>query len=150
MRTFGEMSKELIDLAGRGMHRIVNGNWVAMPDLNHQSETATIAAVNIKLELLRLWDMVAGEINHLWPNVPEGRFSEIDIAFGLYEGEIRSVLFYFIDNEIHHRGEGDLCTCTRSASSLPISGNDDLLTVKRRQALRVRFFALSRPLPVYL
>ncbi|MEX0661132.1 MAG: DinB family protein [Balneolaceae bacterium] len=106
MRTFGEISKELIDLAGRGIHGIATGNWDALPDLDHQTETASIATVHSKQELLRLWDMVTGEINSLWPTIPEGRFSEVDVAFGLYEGEIKSTLFYFIDNEIHHRGQG--------------------------------------------
>lgn len=106
MRTFGEMSKELIDLAGRGIHGIAKGNWDALPELNHQTETAAIAAVNTKEELLCLWDMATGEIQNLWPQISEGRFEEIDVALGLYEGEIRSTLFYFIDNEIHHRGQG--------------------------------------------
>lgn len=65
-----------------------------------------ITAVNTKQELLYLWNRATDEIQTLWPQIPQGRFSEIDIAFGLYEDEIRSTLFYFIDNEIHHRGQG--------------------------------------------
>ena len=30
----------------------------------------------------------------------------MDTAFGEYEGVLHGVLLYWIDNEIHHRGQG--------------------------------------------
>ena len=56
--------------------------------------------------LLGLWDRVTGDIDALWPEIPEGRFREFDKAFGDFEGPVWSHVFYFIDNEIHHRGQG--------------------------------------------
>ena len=32
--------------------------------------------------------------------------SENILLFGMYEGTVISSIFYFIDNEIHHRGQG--------------------------------------------
>ena len=34
------------------------------------------------------------------------RFLEVDTAFGAYEGVIFGLFQYWIDNEIHHRGQG--------------------------------------------
>ena len=38
--------------------------------------------------------------------IPPRRFEEVDTAFGQWEGVIHGLLFYWIDNEIHHRGQG--------------------------------------------
>jgi hypothetical protein len=57
-------------------------------------------------EVLTLWDEVTGQINSYWAQIPPGRFQEHDVAFGVYEGTIYSHLLYFIDNEVHHRGQG--------------------------------------------
>ena len=37
---------------------------------------------------------------------PGRRFEAVDTAFGQYEGVIYGLLLYWIDNEIHHRGQG--------------------------------------------
>jgi uncharacterized damage-inducible protein DinB len=34
------------------------------------------------------------------------RFQETDKAFGQWEMTIYGLLFYLVDNEIHHRGQG--------------------------------------------
>jgi uncharacterized damage-inducible protein DinB len=56
--------------------------------------------------LLRQWDETTDLINTLWPRIPPARFQEVDTAFGMYEGVIYGLLLYWIDNEIHHRGQG--------------------------------------------
>jgi uncharacterized damage-inducible protein DinB len=56
--------------------------------------------------LLREWDETTDLINTLWPRIPPERFREVDTAFGMYEGVIYGLLLYWIDNEIHHRGQG--------------------------------------------
>ena len=57
-------------------------------------------------ELLRMWDETTEQIDALWPEIPARRFEEVDTAFGQYEGVIYALLLYWIDNEIHHRGQG--------------------------------------------
>jgi uncharacterized damage-inducible protein DinB len=57
-------------------------------------------------ELLQLWDEVTDRINELWPQIPPQRFEEVDVAFGQWEGVVSGLFLYWIDNEIHHRGQG--------------------------------------------
>jgi uncharacterized damage-inducible protein DinB len=106
MRPFADMVRELIGMAGMGIHGVAKGDWKALPELNYHSKKADISMVATKEELLQFWDRVTEEVNTLWPQIPEGRFQETDVAFGQYEGKIWWHLFYFIDNEIHHRGQG--------------------------------------------
>lgn len=97
MRSFGALVLEMIAMAGPGMKGIVTKQWSAY------SEPEAPAT---KQELLQVWDRITDEINTQWPLIPAGRFQEVEAAFGQWEGTIHSTLFYFIDNEIHHRGQG--------------------------------------------
>lgn len=106
MRPFADMVKELTGIAGMGVHGMATGNWNKPDGLNYWEETSMLARINTKQGLLEIWDKITEEINRTWPEIPEGRFREEDVAFGQYEGTIWSHLFYFIDNEIHHRGQG--------------------------------------------
>ena len=56
--------------------------------------------------LLQRWDATTARIDALWPGIPPARFEAVDKAFGQYEGVIYGLLLYWIDNEIHHRGQG--------------------------------------------
>ena len=56
--------------------------------------------------MLTLWDEVTEEISELWSQIPEERFREKDLAFGQWQGTIYWFILYWIDNEIHHRGQG--------------------------------------------
>jgi uncharacterized damage-inducible protein DinB len=53
-----------------------------------------------------LWDAVTDELNALWPQIPAQRFNEVDAAFRVYKGVVYALMLYWIDNEIHHRGQG--------------------------------------------
>jgi uncharacterized damage-inducible protein DinB len=53
-----------------------------------------------------MWDKATEEVNTLWPQIPEGRLQEDDVAFGMWPGKVYWTLFYIIDNEIHHRAQG--------------------------------------------
>lgn len=106
MRPFADMARELIGIAGMGIHGITRGDWNTPSELNYHSKTSPLAVAGTKEELLRFWDGVTEEINALWPEIPESRFRETDAAFGQYEDEIWSHIFYFIENENHHRGQG--------------------------------------------
>ena len=101
MRPFSVMVMELIDLAG-GISGLVNGEWKSMDEMSHANGNLP----KTKAELLVLWDEVSEQIEKYWPQLSEARFQEIVLAFGAYEGPVYSTLLYFIDNEIHHRGQG--------------------------------------------
>lgn len=75
---------------------VVSGEW---------AQTVT-KEPRTRQELLRLWDETTEQINGLWPQIPLKRFQETTTAFGQYEGRVSDLLFYVIDNEIHHRGQG--------------------------------------------
>lgn len=96
MRPFAEMVYEFLGMAVPGIKGIATGKW---------EKWADAANVTTKKELLGLWDKATEEINQLWPSVPQQRWQEEDVAFGQWPGTCVSFIFYFIDNEIHHRGQ---------------------------------------------
>jgi uncharacterized damage-inducible protein DinB len=65
-----------------------------------------INEANSKANILALWDKATEEINGYWAQIPDERFHETILAFGQYEGTVLSSILYYIDNEIHHRGQG--------------------------------------------
>jgi hypothetical protein len=100
MRPFSALAMEIIRMTAPGIVGIVTGNWQTMEDfMSEANEPKT------KEELLNLWDIVTEKVNSNWPLIPPHRFHESDVAFGQYEGKIYWTLLYFIDNEIHHRGQ---------------------------------------------
>jgi uncharacterized damage-inducible protein DinB len=103
MRPFSELALELITIAPAGMQGLATGVWQQAGELFHHSDAVKPTT---KDELLRLWDLVTEQINTLWPTVAPERWQEIDLAFGMYEGPMYSQVFYWVDNEIHHRGQG--------------------------------------------
>ena len=103
MRPFSALAMEMVMMAAPGIHGVVSGVWkefgtLEQVKLNPEPKT--------KAELLEVWDGVTVEIEKYWPQIPPHRFMEKETAFGLYEGTIINHIFYFIDNEIHHRGQG--------------------------------------------
>jgi uncharacterized damage-inducible protein DinB len=97
MRPFSELAMEMIAMAAPGVKGVATGKW----EQYTQDEPPTS-----KRELLKIWDAVTDEINKTWAQIPPTRFREVDVAFGQYEGPNYQTIFYFIDNEIHHRGQG--------------------------------------------
>ncbi len=100
MRTFAELAMEIVGMAVPGLKGIVTGNWENGQDVFSRKVPPT------KQQLLDLWDETTEQINLLWAKIPPHRFQEIDVAFGLYEGPGYYTICYWIDNEIHHRGQG--------------------------------------------
>lgn len=98
MRPFAGMLQELLGIAVPGIREIVGGK---VEKLNENIEKA-----NSKANILALWDDATAEINNYWPLIPEEKFHEKILTFGQYEGTVWSSIFYFIDNEIHHRAQG--------------------------------------------
>jgi uncharacterized damage-inducible protein DinB len=97
MRPFAQLVMEMFGMAVPGMQGIVSRKWDKFADTTD---------LHTKQDLLTRWDETTTAINEYWTQIPEGRFQENDVAFGQYEGQIYTTLFYFIDNEIHHRGQG--------------------------------------------
>lgn len=103
MRPFSAMAIEMIGMVAAGIRGLATRNWAMVDDLVHHSKAPQPGT---REEILRLWDEATKQINTLWPQIPPQRFQEIDTAFGQYEGPVYALLLYWIDNEIHHRGQG--------------------------------------------
>ncbi|HVI49509.1 MAG TPA: DinB family protein [Chitinophaga sp.] len=102
MRPFSDLAVEMITM-GFGVTGLVNNVWPAYGDLPQHNAAAKPGT---KEGLLALWDEVTQLINDTWPNITLDRFQAQVKAFGQYEGTGTYILLYFIDNEIHHRGQG--------------------------------------------
>ena len=96
-----ELALEMIGMVSAGLQGLTTRTWVTVDDVRAGAPTATT-----KAELLALWDATTKQIEAAWPQIPAGRFGEIDKAFGTWEGPVHALFFYWIDNEIHHRGQG--------------------------------------------
>lgn len=97
MRTFADLVKELLSIAVPGLEGIVSN---AIESYNHN------LPLNTKAELLTAWDETTPKINELFLQISEVRFKEEFNLFGEYKFPIIDNILYFIDNEIHHRGQG--------------------------------------------
>ena len=97
MRTFAEMTQELLGIAVPGLQEIVNNK---SGELNEKFNYTT------KAQLLQAWDEATPQISALFDKITTERFSEEFNLFGQYNSPIIHSIFYFIDNEIHHRGQG--------------------------------------------
>jgi len=96
MRPFAEMAWEFIRMAVPIVDGVATGNWAEFKG------TKPIG----KNELLKLWDTQTSELNEKFALIPPHRFSEVDKAFGQWEGSGMNTIQYAIFNEIHHRGQG--------------------------------------------
>lgn len=96
MRSFGELALELLAMAAPMARGVVTGEW----------EEYGTPGRPPREEILRRWDASTVEIDELWPRIPLARFQEETTAFGQYPGRVVDLLFYVIDNEVHHRGQG--------------------------------------------
>lgn len=97
MRTPAAIGQELLAIGAPGMRQIVFGD--------QEKFNEGVDLKNSKEELLRLWDEATEEISSLWPQLPADAFTREIIAFGMYPGTGWSQIAYYIDNEIHHRGQ---------------------------------------------
>lgn len=97
MRPFSGLISELLGIGAPGMKEIADKSTES---LNENIEEATSKEI-----FLKLWDEASTEIARLWKLIPDERFHEHINLFGQYEGTVYSSILYFIDNEIHHRGQ---------------------------------------------
>lgn len=98
MRPFAKLAHEMINIAGAGVQGIATGTW---PEIDWEK-----APFSNKAELLKKWDEITATINTFWPQIAIEKFSEPIVSFGQYEMPGYAQLFYFVENEVHHRGQG--------------------------------------------
>ena len=101
MRTFAELAMEMLHMAAPGVRGIVVGKWQTFEQVQK-----SYPSPHTREELLAMWDRATDQIDSLWPHIPAERFMQVDKVFDQYEGPIYWSVLYFIDNEIHHRGQG--------------------------------------------
>ncbi len=98
MRTFAQLTSELLAIGSPALKGIVNRE---VKPFEEDSEKLTT-----KAEYLKKWDESTEEINDYWDQLSMGDFSETFNLFGQYEFPVIQNILYFVDNEIHHRGQG--------------------------------------------
>lgn len=98
MRTYNALIGELMAISGPGTREIVTGKTEALKEHFEHG--------NDKAKVLEHWDKMTEMINTYFTQITEERFHEKVMTFGQYESTVWSSLFYFIDNEIHHRAQG--------------------------------------------
>lgn len=97
MRTFGKMVDELLAIAVPGTKEVLGIKSEFSEEIGHG---------NSKEKVLELWDQATDQLNHYWKQISDDKFNEEMQLFGQYDGTGMSHFHYFIDNEIHHRGQG--------------------------------------------
>lgn len=98
MRTFAQLTSELLAIGAPAMKGIINR--VVEP---FQEDTEKLTT---KAEYLKKWDEATEEIDRYWEQLSMEDFSDTFNLFGQYEFPIIQNVLYFIDNEVHHRGQG--------------------------------------------
>jgi uncharacterized damage-inducible protein DinB len=98
MRPFSKLVDELLAIAAPALKGIVNRD--------SQPYTEGTEKLIFKAQYLEKWDEATAEINEYWPQLSIEDFSETFNLFGQYEFPIVQNILYFIDNEVHHRGQG--------------------------------------------
>lgn len=98
MRPFADMVKELLAIAEPGLREIVTSKTETFDEHRDFGNT--------KEKFLQLWDASTENINELWAKMDKIDFQKEIMSFGQFPGTVQSSLFYFIENEIHHRGQG--------------------------------------------
>ncbi|MFZ5824880.1 MAG: DinB family protein [Bacillota bacterium] len=99
LRPFAEMVKEILHLELAYVRGVATGEWV------HEQP---YQVVQTKEELLRACGAVREYSLAKWHKVTAERLQAVepDPFFGGGEGSLFDRLFYAIENEIHHRGQG--------------------------------------------
>ena len=98
MRPFAKLTDELLAIAVPGLRGIVNKEMKSFTE----EETEKLI---FKAQYLEKWDKATEEINEYWEKLSIEDFNETFNLFGQYEFPVIQNILYFIDNEIHHRGQ---------------------------------------------
>lgn len=103
MRPFGVMALELIHMATEGVKGLASGQWPKIVEPPHHKKIVNPPST---AEILRQWDEATAQIEAAWPRIRSGRFQDVEVVFGEYEMPMHAAVLYWVDNEIHHRGQG--------------------------------------------
>ncbi|MEO7976121.1 DinB family protein [Flavobacterium sp.] len=99
MRSFAKLTDELLAIAVPGIKGIVNKE--VKPFTEKETEKLIF-----KAQYLEKWDEATEEINQYWQKLSIEDFNETFNLFGQYEFPVIQNILYFIENEVHHRGQG--------------------------------------------
>ena len=97
MRPFAKLVDELLAIAAPALKGIVNRD--------SKPYTEGEEKLIFKAQYLEKWDQATEEINQYWEKLSIEDFSETFNLFGQYEFPIIHNILYFVDNEVHHRGQ---------------------------------------------
>ncbi|KAF2514556.1 DinB family protein [Flavobacterium foetidum] len=97
MRPFAKLVDELLAIAVPGLKGIVTKQTEAFSEGDEK--------LIFKAQYLEKWDEATAEINKYWEKLSVEDFSETFNLFGQYEFPVIQNILYFIDNEVHHRGQ---------------------------------------------
>ena len=95
MRPFAKIVNEFFSMSVPTLVGVVSGEWTMGKN----------APPTSRAEALERWDADTDRINSLWPGIPGGRLQETEVTFSGYKTRVNDLLFYVIDNEVHHRGQ---------------------------------------------
>ncbi len=98
MRTFSAIATELLAIAGPGLKQIVTGEATELDE--------DASKLSSKADILAQWDEASTQIDAYWAQLSPARFGESVTLFGEYTAPVIDQILYFIDNEVHHRGQG--------------------------------------------
>lgn len=97
MRTFAQLTEEMLSVSLPGLRQLATREMEELDErIDHR---------NSKERVLEIWDKATGEIDRYWNMISEDQFHDEVVTFGAYPGTVLSSVLYFIDNEIHHRGQ---------------------------------------------
>jgi uncharacterized damage-inducible protein DinB len=97
MRPFSDMLKELSSLSAPGLKELITRQTLPFGQ-NILLET--------KDDALRTWDEDTSNIVEYFDQILENHLQEKVKLFGQFENTVQNHILYYIDNEIHHRGQG--------------------------------------------
>lgn len=97
MRPFVQLVLELLAIGGPGVRSIAEKSIVELDEEAFKPTT--------KADVLKKWDEETEIINQYYNAIPEERFHENFNLFGQFDFPVYENIFYFVDNEIHHRGQ---------------------------------------------
>ena len=96
MRDFAHLCSELLAIAVPSLQSMVN---------NQTEDLVEKPSFDSKESLLKIWDEHHKLIAELYNQIPAERFDEEFTLFNTYKGVIKYHFIYFLENEIHHRGQ---------------------------------------------
>lgn len=99
MRSFGAIVHEINTYLPLVLQGAADGTW-RWPD-----EYASTAP-STKAELLAAFDVATADLERDLPRISAERFLAVDQPIGSRQEPVVFTLLYFLDNEVHHRGQG--------------------------------------------